>query len=77
MSKVMLDVTRVLLVFPVVSLVHHLAGLFGCALDPRLTIAQVGLKAPDPLLDLPALSHQAGKHHLKLSSDTSLGTGTA
>ena len=30
------------------------------------TITQVGLKAPAPLLDLPALSHQAGRHHLKL-----------
>ena len=76
MSKVKLDVTRVVLVFPVVSLVHHhsvqavsllLHGhLFVRALDPRLTITQVGLKAPDPLLDLPAQSHQAGRHHLKL-----------
>ena len=40
--------------------------LFVCALDPRHTITQVGLKAPNPLLVLPALSHQAGRHHLKL-----------
>ena len=66
MSKVKLNVTRVVLVFPVVSLVHHLAGLFGCALDPHLTIAQVGLKAPDPLIYLPALAHQAERHHLNL-----------
>ena len=45
-------------------LVHE--HLFVCALDPCLTITQVGLKAPDPFLDLPALSHQAGRHHLKL-----------
>ena len=36
------------------------------ALDPRLTITHVGLKAPDPLLDLPARSYEAGRHHLKL-----------
>ena len=36
------------------------------ALDPCLTMMQVGLKAHDPLLHLPALSHQAGRHHLKL-----------
>ena len=75
-SKVELDVTCVVLVFPVVSGVHHLSvqavalllhgQLFVCALDPRLTITQVGLKAPDPLLNLPVLSHQAGRHHLKL-----------
>ena len=65
-----------MLVFPVMSLVHHhsvqavallLHGhLLVCALDTRLTITQVGLSAPNPLLDLPALSHQAGRHHLKL-----------
>ena len=76
MSRVYIDVTPVVLVFPVVSLVHHhsvqavallLHGhLFVRALDPRLTILQVGLKAPDPLLDLPDLSHQAERHHLKL-----------
>ena len=43
MSKVKLDVTRVVLIFPV-----------------------PGVLCPDPLLDLPALSHQAGGHHLKL-----------
>ena len=48
-----------------VALLLH-GQLFECALDPRLTIPQVGLKAPYPLLDLPALSHQAGRHHLKL-----------
>ena len=66
----------VVLVCPVVSLVHHhgvqavallLHGhLLVHAVDPRLTITQAGLKAPNPLLDHPALSHQAGKHHLKL-----------
>ena len=59
-----------MLVFPVLSLVHHLSvqavalllhgHLFVHALDPRLTITQFGLKAPNPLLDLAALSHQAG-----------------
>ena len=74
MSKVKLDVTGVVLVFPVVPLCTILQvvallpheHLFVCALDPCLTITQVGLKAPDPLLNLPALSHQAGRHHLKL-----------
>ena len=66
----------VVLVCPAVSLVHHhsvqavaqlLHGhLFVHAHDPRLTITQVGLKACDPLFELPALSHQAGRHHLKL-----------
>ena len=65
-----------MLVFPVVSLVHHLSvqavalllhgQLFECALDTPLTIMQDGLKAPDPLLDCPALSHQTGRHDLKL-----------
>ena len=59
-----------------IPLVHHLSvqavalllheHLFVHALDPRLTISQVGLKAPNPLLNLPTLSHQAGRHHLKL-----------
>ena len=74
MSRVYIDVTPVVLVFPVVSLVHHhsvqallLHGhLFVRALDPRLTILQVGLNAPDPLLDLPAMSQQAGRPHIKL-----------
>ena len=53
MSRVELDVTRVVLVFQVVSLVHHLleqavalllhGQLFVCACDPRLTITLVGL----------------------------------
>ena len=63
---------------PAVSLVHHhsvqvvallLYGhLFVHALYPRLTITQLGLKACDPLRELPALSHQAGRHHLKLQT---------
>ena len=70
------EMSPVVLVCPVVFLVHHhrvqaIARLLHghlCvhALDPRLTITQVGLKACDPLLNLPALSHQAGRHHLKL-----------
>ena len=66
----------VVLVCPVASLVHHhdvqavallLHGLLLVhALDPRLTITQVGMKAPNSLLDHLALSHQAGKHHFKL-----------
>ena len=73
MSKVQLDFNRVVPLLPVcplctilqaVSLLLH-EHLFVCALDPRLTITQVGLKAPDPLLDLPSLSHQAGRYHLK------------
>ena len=50
------------LVIPVVSLGHHhgvqaiallLHGhILVNALDPQLTITQVGLKAPDPLLNL-------------------------
>ena len=61
---------KYMMVFPVVSLVHHLnvqavalllhGHLFLHALDPSLTITQSGLKAPNPLLDLAALSHQAG-----------------
>ena len=57
------------MVCPVVSLVHHhgvqavallLHGhLLVHALDPRLTITQVCLKAPNLLLDHPTLSHQA------------------
>ena len=73
MSKVQLDVTRIVLVFPVVSLVaqvvHHLSvqavallmhgHLFVHALDPRLTIMQVGLKAPNlSLTSLPCLTRQ-------------------
>ena len=60
----------VVLVCPVVSLMHHhgvqavallLNGhLLVYALDPRLTNTQVGLKAPNPLHDHLALSHQAG-----------------
>ena len=66
----------VVLVCLVVSLVHHhgvqavallLYGhLLVYALDPCLTIMQDGLKARNPCLDLPALSHQSGRHHLKL-----------
>ena len=66
----------VVLVCLVVSLVHHhgvqavallLHGhLLVYALDPCFTIRQVGLKACNPRLDLPALSHQTGRHHLKL-----------
>ena len=48
-----------------VALLLH-KHLFVCALDTPLTITQVGLKAPDPLLDLPALSHKTGRHHPKL-----------
>ena len=58
-----------MLVFPVLSLVHNLSvqavalllheHLFVRALDPPLTITEVGLKTPNPLLNLPALSHQA------------------
>ena len=58
----------VVLVCPVVSLVHH-HGVQAVALrldghlrlhafDPRLTITQVDLKAPNHLLAHPALSHQ-------------------
>ena len=66
----------VVLVCLLVSLVHHhdvqavvllLHGhLLVYALDPFFTKRQVGLKAGNPRLNLPALSHQAGRHHLKI-----------
>ena len=56
------------MVCPVVFLAHHhgvqavallLYGhLLVHALDPQLTIKQVDLMAPNPLLDHPTLSHQ-------------------
>ena len=88
MSTVKQDVTRVVLIFPVVSLVYHHSvqavalllheHLFVHALDPCLTITQVGLKAPDTLLDLPALCLTRQEDISSSSSyDTSLGTGVA
>ena len=77
----------VVLVCPVVSLVHHhgvqavallLHGhLLEHALDPRLTIMQVGLKAPNPLLDHTACLTRQENITSSFSSDTSFGTGTA
>ena len=68
----------VVMVCPAVSLVHHhsvqaVAQLlhghhFVHALHPRLTITQIGLKACDPLLDLPALSHLVSKSNPRACS---------
>ena len=74
-------------VCPIVSLVHHhcekavallLHGhLLVHALDPRLTITQVGLKAPNLLLDHPACLTRQENITSSSCSDTSFGTGTA
>ena len=79
--------SSLMMVCPVVSFVYHhgvqavallLPGhLLVHALDPWLTITQVGLKAPNPLHDHPALYHQAWNITWSSSSDTSFGTGTA
>ena len=74
MSKVKLDVTGVVLVFPVVSLVHHLAGGSPAAAWTLLCMCPwssphynagwpEGSQSPPRSF---ALSHQAGRHHLKL-----------
>ena len=75
------------LVCPIVSLVHHhgvkavallLHGhLLVHALDPRLTITQVGLKAPNLLLDHPACLTRQKNITSRSCSNTSFGTGTA
>ena len=77
----------VVLVWPVVSLMHHhgvhavallLHGhLLVHALDPQLTNMQVGLKAPNPLLDHPAFLTRQENIASSSSSDTSFGMGTA
>ena len=77
----------VVLVCPVVSLVHHhgvqavallLHGhLLVHALDPQLTITQIGLKAPNPLLDHSACLTRQENITSSSSSITSFGTVTA